>query len=193
MTAFLIRPATRDDAAHLAVFVDIASEGMANQMWREMAGIAESPVEIGRQRALREEGGFSYRNSRIAEVNGEIAGCMVGYPIVDDGGNRSDVPPRARGLVELEQEVPDYWYVNVLAVYPEFRGQRVGTRLLDEADRLGREARAAGMAIIVSSGNSGARRLYERQGFVYRDQRNATDYQLGRPDENWVLLTKPIK
>lgn len=192
MSAINIRPARRDDAAHLAVLVDHAAEGMASHMWRELAGTAESPVEIGRQRALREEGGFSYRNARIVEANGEIAGCMVGYPIVDDGGDRSDVPPRALGLIELEQEVPGYWYVNVLAIYPEFRGQGLGTALLEEADRIGRETNAAGMAIIVSSGNNGARRLYERHGYVYRDQRKATPYPGGRNGDEWILLTKPI-
>ncbi len=192
MSAINIRPARRDDAANLAVLVDHAAEGMASHMWRELAGIGESPVEIGRQRALREEGGFSYRNARMIEVDGETAGCMVGYPIVDDGGERSDVPPRAIGLVELEQEVPGYWYVNVLAIYPEFRGRGLGTALLEAADRVGRDTKAGGMAIIVSSGNAGARRLYERQGYAYRDRRKATSYPGGREGDDWILLTKPI-
>ena len=187
-----IRPARRADAAHLAILVDMAAEGLASYMWREIAGEGESPAEIGRNRALREEGGFSYRNTWIAEADGEPAGALVGYPIPDDGGHRLDVPEPVRALVELEQNVPGYWYVNVLAVYAEFRRLGVGKALLDHADLLGREAGAPGMAIIVASGNDRARRLYDRQGYRFVDQRKATEFPGGRRGDDWLLLTKPV-
>ncbi len=68
-----IRPARITDASDLAVLVDIAGEGAPNYMWGLLAAPGQSTLEIGRERARREEGGFSYRNAIIAEINGEIA------------------------------------------------------------------------------------------------------------------------
>lgn len=162
-------------------------------MWREMSESGTPPAQIGRERALREVGGFSYRHAHMIELGGEIAGCAVSYRMEPSNSDLSDVPPRVRELVELEQQVPDHWYVNVLAVYPEYRGKGLGSLLLEHADSLGRTASSTGMAIIVASGNQGARNLYERHGYRYLDQRRATPYPGGPSEQAWVLLSKPNK
>jgi ribosomal protein S18 acetylase RimI-like enzyme len=180
------------DAADLAALVDIAGEGLAAVLWQRRAGPAQSPFEIGRARAMREEGGFSYRNAHMIEDDGAIAGTLVGYPLeAEDDADLSDVPDLVRGLVDLEREVAGFWYVNILAVYPEHRGRGLGSRLLDHADRLGRKARSRGMAIIVVSGNAGARRLYERHGYRPLATKAAPDYPGGRHGQDWLLMTKP--
>ena len=188
-----IRAGRRDDAAQLAVLVDIASHGMASAMWREMSESGVPPAQIGRERATREVGGFSYRHAHIVELGGEIAGCSVSYWMERANSDLSDVPPRVRELVELELQVPDHWYVNVLAVYPEYRGKGLGSQLLEHADSLGRDANSSGMAIIVASGNQGARRLYDRHGYRFLDQRQATPYPGGPSKQAWVLMAKPNK
>jgi ribosomal protein S18 acetylase RimI-like enzyme len=187
----IIRPARPGDATHLTALVDLAGEGLPTLLWQQRAGEAQSPFEVGRARALRDDGGFSYRNAHMIETGGEIAGGLVSYRL-DEDDDLSDVPPLVRGLVELELQVPGYWYVNILAVYPEFRGLGLGSRLLAEADRLGREAGAAGMAIIVASGNVDAYRLYQRHGYRPLAKRAAPDYPGGRTGQDWLLLTKPI-
>jgi ribosomal protein S18 acetylase RimI-like enzyme len=174
----------------LAALVDIAGQGLAAVLWQSMAEEGQSPIEIGRLRLQREDG-LSYRNAQMVEVGGEVAGCLVGYRLEFDDDDLSDAPPLVRGLIELELEVEDYWYVNILAVYPEYRGHGIGTMLLKEADRLGREGSSRGMAIIVASGNIGARRLYERSGYTLLSKRGAPDYPGGRVGQEWLLLTKP--
>ncbi len=192
-TDLRIRAGRPGDAAHLAILVDIAAEGMASFMWRQTTGIAESPAAAGRARAQRDDGGFSYRNAHMAEVGGEIAGTMVGYPLTDLDHDLSDVPRLVRGLIELELEVPGFWYVNVLAIYPEFQRLGLGTRLLEYADEIGRQSDTRGMAIIVASGNIAAHRLYERQGYRLFRRRRAPDYPGGRTRQEWLLLTKAHK
>ena len=56
MGAMRIRPATLSDATHLAALVDIAGEGFASYFWSQMADPGQSPFEIGRARAMRDEG-----------------------------------------------------------------------------------------------------------------------------------------
>jgi ribosomal protein S18 acetylase RimI-like enzyme len=187
-----IRAARLSDATHLAALVDIAGEGLPAVLWQQRAAPAQSPFEIGRARAMREEGGFSYRNAHVIEDDGEVAGVLVGYPLdEDDDADLSDVPELVRGLIDLERQVAGFWYVNILAVYPEHRGRGLGSGLLDHADRLGRRAGTKGMAIIVVSGNAGARGLYERHGYRHLATKPAPDYPGGRPGQDWLLMTKP--
>ena len=66
------RPATKADAATLAVLVDIAGEGMPSFMWSTLKVPGQSVLEFGRDRARRDTGGFSYKNAVIAETDGEL-------------------------------------------------------------------------------------------------------------------------
>jgi len=116
------RPATKADASALAVLVDIAGEGLPAHLWSTLKVPGQSILEVGRERAVREQGGFSYRNAIVAEVGGEIAACLVGYRLDDpyDPGNLAEIPELVRPLVLLEAKAPGSWYVNVLATFHEF-------------------------------------------------------------------------
>jgi ribosomal protein S18 acetylase RimI-like enzyme len=81
--------------------------------------------------------------------------------------------------------------VNVLAVFPEFRGEGIGRQLLSHADQLGRAVGSRGVAIIVASGNDGAMRLYAKAGYVERARRPLTPFPGYRRGGDWVLMTKP--
>ena len=188
-----IRPATTRDAAHLVVLIDIASEGLASFLWQQIAAPDQSPLEVGRTRALRQTGSFNWRSAHIAERDGEVAGALIGYVIDEppDPAEVAELGPLVRPLVALEAQAHGYWYVNVLAVYPEHRGSGVGTALLRHADQLAGRSTAKGMALIVASTNTGARRLYERHGyrFAASEPTGATpDIEL---EGDWLLLLKP--
>ena len=95
-------------------------------------------------------------------------------------------------LQELENLAPATWYVNVLATYPSYRGKGYGRVLLEIAEDLAREARRQGLSIIVSDGNPGARRLYERCGYRETATRPIVKDDWENNGTNWVLLTKPL-
>jgi ribosomal protein S18 acetylase RimI-like enzyme len=148
------RLATLADTSALAVLVDIAGEGMPNHMWRALARPGQSAIEVGRDRARRETGGFSYRNAVVAEICGEVAASLVGYRLDDpyDLTGLDALPENVRPLVRLEAHAPGSWYVNVIATFPEFRGQGIGTRLLEIAEAKGREARAPSLSVSSAAG-----------------------------------------
>ena len=92
------RPAAKADASALAVLVDIAGEGLPAYLWSTLKAPGQSILEVGRERAARETGGFSYRNAIVAEVGGEVAACLVGYRLDDPydlGGLEDDPSARA--------------------------------------------------------------------------------------------------
>jgi ribosomal protein S18 acetylase RimI-like enzyme len=184
------RPATREDARVLAELVNHAGEGMPLYLWEKLAGAGESAWDVGRARAGREQGSFSYRNAAIIEYRGEPAGCLIGYAIAQTPEPIGpDMPKMFRPLQELENLAPATWYVNVLAVLPAFRNLGLGTELLRLAERTGRELGTRGMSLIVADANTGARRLYERNGYRESATRPMVKEGWVSEGENWVLLT----
>lgn len=185
-----LRPATAADADDLARLVNYAGEGLPFHFWKMIAEDGEDPWTVGRNRAARDTGSFSWRNAAIAEIDGKVAAALIAYAIAEQDGppDISDLPPVFVPLEELEALAGGTFYVNVIAAYPEHRGKGLGTRLLSEAERI-----AAGrpLSLIVSDGNKGAFRLYERFGFKARDKRPIVmvgDWEC--EGENWVLMVR---
>jgi ribosomal protein S18 acetylase RimI-like enzyme len=185
------RRATPYDAQVLAELVDFASEGMAHYLWTRIAGPGGDAWAVGRERATREAGAFSYRNAVVLEHEGRIAAGLIGYRLQDRPEPIPDtMPPMFVPLQQLENLAPGTWYVNVLAACPEHRGQGCGTALLTVAEAMAAATSSSGLSIIVSDGNTGARRLYERCG--YREVARRTKIKEGWRNDGtaWVLLTK---
>jgi ribosomal protein S18 acetylase RimI-like enzyme len=185
------RKAMPADARAMADLVHFASEGLALYLWTKSAPPGVDPWAIGRERARREAGSFSYRNTVVAESEGRVAAGLIGYPIADTP-EPANLPPMAVPLQELEDLVPGTWYVNVLAAYPEHRGRGYGTALLGIAEQLARQTRRRGMSIIIADTNTGARRLYERCGYREVARRRMVKEGWQHPGTEFVLLTKRL-
>jgi ribosomal protein S18 acetylase RimI-like enzyme len=191
----VFRPARKADASALAVLVDIAGEGMPAYMWSTLASPGQSLLEVGRERAQREEGGFSYRNAVVAELDGEIVASLVGYRLDDpyEFGVLEEMPEIVHPLVKLEAKAPGSWYVNVLATFPEFRRSGIGAQLLAIAEDKAREQGAPSLSVIVGSWNEGAARLYGRAGYAAIAGEPALPFP-GCPHEatDWVLMVRSL-
>ncbi len=193
MSEIRLRPAVPDDADVLAELVNYAGEGLPMVVWSGMAAPGQDPLEVGRARARRETGAFSFRNAIMADWDGRAAGALIDYRLPDtpepDG---PDTPALFRPLNALEAEAAGSWYVNVLAVVPELRGKGIGARLLAEAERRAAADGAPALSIIVSDGNDGARRLYEKTGYRVAASRPMVKEGWHAEGENWVLLLKSL-
>ena len=189
------RPATRADAAALAVLVDIAGEGMPAYMWSTLAAPGQSLLELGRERAGRDSGGgFSWKNAVVAEVDGEVAASLVGYRLDEpyDLGGLAEIPPIVQPLVKLEAKAPGSWYVNVLATFPEFRGLGIATTLLEIAESNASDAEASALSVIVASWNEAAERLYRRADYKAVATEPAIPFPGCPYTGDWVLMVKSL-
>jgi ribosomal protein S18 acetylase RimI-like enzyme len=185
------RPAVIEDAPILAELVNYAGDGLPLYLWGKMAAGGETAWDVGRRRAAREEGSFSYRNAIMIEHDNRSAGCLIGYKIPDDPEPiAADMPAMFVPMQELENLAPGTWYVNVLAVMPQFRGLGLGTRLLAFAEET---ACTRGMSVIVADSNLGARRPYERCGYRETATRPAVKEDWDNDVARWVLLTKTLR
>lgn len=190
-TSSPLRAATIQDASVLAELVNYAGEGLPLYLWGNLSEEGETAWDVGRARAARESGGFSYRNAIMIDHDDHPAGCLIGYDIPETAEPIDpDMPEMFRPLQELENLAPGTWYVNVLAVMPAFRNIGLGTLLLDHADETGREQGARGMSLIVSDANPNAQRLYERCGYVVQAERAMVKEGWVNDGQNWILMTK---
>lgn len=190
-----IRDARKSDCAKLAQLINLAGEGLPLYLWRQMAGPGEDPWKIGRERAARDSGSFSYRNSVVAELEGNIAGALVGYPVAaePDAIDPANTPPMFVPLLELENLAADTWYVNAVATFPDARGLGVGSKLMQRAERQASRLGLRGTSLIVSDANEGAQRLYERLGYKEVARRPMVKEQWETAAEDWVLMIKPAE
>lgn len=110
----------------------------------------------------------------VCEIDGTIAGG-IGFRV--RGGNElilnrkgAELLARTHGYPDGElpkpSDIPDGGYVNSLAVFPGFQGQKIGEKLLSLA-----EEHTSGSCdrifLCVSDFNPGARRFYERHGYEF--------------------------
>lgn len=190
----IFRPATKADASALTVLVDIAGEGLPAHLWSTLKAPGQSILEVGRDRAARETGGFSYRNTVVAEVDGEVAACLVGYRLDDpyDLCGLEELPPLVRPLVLLESKAPGSWYVNVLATFPEFRRKGIGMALLGVAERRAREQGAPALSVIVAAENEPAARLYAAAGYEVLAAAPIFAFPGCPHGGDWVMMVKPL-
>jgi ribosomal protein S18 acetylase RimI-like enzyme len=186
-----LRPARREDAADMARLVGLASEGLTDYLWAQMAAPGEDPFAVGVRRAERDDGAFSWRNAVVAEVDGAVAGMLVAYRVGDEPEPVDEQPEMFRPLQRLENRALGTHYVNVLATYPEFRRRGVATRLLREAERQGEGA--AGLSLIVASANAGAQRLYEGFGFVKIAEEKIVKEGWESDSDRWMLMVKRLE
>lgn len=188
------RRARPDDAAALAELVDRAGEGLPRFLWARAATPGQDPMAVGAARAARGDGGFSYTNAVVLEVDGAVAGMLLSYRLDDPYGadDMSQVPEMVRPLIELEARAPGSWYVNAVAIKPGFEGRGYGRAFMDLAEALGRDRRATEVSLIVAEENTRARGLYERLGYAVRAHRAVCAFPGFPHSGDWLLMVKPL-
>ncbi len=186
----LIRQATADDAAHLVRFINMAADDLPLHFWRKSVGPDGDPLAYGAERAARTTGSFSFRNAWLAETEGQVAACLLGYPAEASGPIDPDTPPIFVPLLELEALAPQAWYLNVLATYDRFRGKGCGSALLAHAETVARQAGRDTVSLIAADSHQDARRLYAAKGYAEVARRPVVkgDWQVDASE--WILMVK---
>lgn len=188
----LIREARETDAEHLTRFINMAADDLPLHFWKRSVGPDGDPWAYGRERAARATGNFSYRNAWLAEVDGAVAACLLGYPADEPSPIDPDTPPIFVPLLELEALAPGAWYLNVLATYADYRGKGIGSALLLKAEDIARAAGHQTISLIAEDTHQDALRLYRSKGYreIARRPLVKGDWQVDASE--WILFVKPI-
>ena len=169
-----VRAAGPADAERIADALEEASGGLMSQLlgarWREV--LIDVVVTPGHE--------MSIETARIAMVADEPVGvavsCAAGTPTVDQALEQA----AGRSLIRLaffsalarpvlrfmaHHESGD-WHLTALAVDESRRGEGIGSVLLADTRQRAIEHGSTAVTLDVDVANDGARRLYERLGFV---------------------------
>ncbi|MGN1214908.1 MAG: GNAT family N-acetyltransferase [Candidatus Cryptobacteroides sp.] len=121
----------------------------------------------------REDTLYSWKNARIAVCGGRKAGCLIAYPGNEYAAMRDRTWKMLSGLSDEElgamepEAFPGEYYLDSLAVLPEFRGLGIGGGLVRDA--LGRASRMGfGSAALICEAaphHDALRRYYSTLGF----------------------------
>lgn len=158
----IIREATQGDALFMAERI----------MWAiGITNAKDSDIEKLSAVCAMKDVLYSYENTLIAEIDGQPVGIMISY----DGALYSTL--RVKTFSEVgrsmncdfsnmadEAEAGEY-YLDSLAVSPEFRHRGIGRKLLTAAMESGRKLGIGKATLLVSPQNPPALRLYSSLGF----------------------------
>jgi ribosomal protein S18 acetylase RimI-like enzyme len=119
---------------------------------------------------------YSYTNTLVAEVDGEIAGIMITVDGAIYRMQRENMFPQLKDLFniafgqgweEMEDEAQTgELYVDSIAVFPAYRHRGIGTILLSHAQQRAKELNIPLVTLAVEPTNS-AKLLYQELGFSY--------------------------
>jgi len=187
------RLATKKDSLTIAALFSISSDGVVDYVWSTLApdypGLA--PIEIGAVRYASEEGNFSYTNCVVAEREGKVIGQLCTYPAEPDPAEPDEpVDPVLEPYGRLE--VPGTLYISSLALFDRFRGMGLGTRMLSIAREQARERGFEALSLLVFEQNTGALRLYEREGFREVDRAAVVPHPLIHHTGDVLLMTAEV-
>ena len=120
---------------------------------------------------------YSYKDSRIAEVDGKVVGSLLSYP----GDNYKELRRKSFAVfwpdyiaIDKESELetgPGEYYLDTLAVLPEYRRRGIGRALLEDGIKRGITAGYDLLTLVVDSNMPDLIRLYESVGFQKAEHR----------------------
>ncbi|MBW4709054.1 GNAT family N-acetyltransferase [Roseobacter sp. YSTF-M11] len=186
--------ARRSDAAALADLIVIAGDGLPLVLWEQMREGDETAMDVGRRRAKRDAGGFSWQKSDVVrDAEDLVISALVSYPLKQ----RTPAPDIAqasavfRPLLALENLAVGTWYINVLATFEHARGQGAATALLQHAETRARTSGYTALSLITGDVNP-ARKLYESLGFVEVAREEIVKSGWSYDGTEWLLYRKPV-
>lgn len=165
-----IRKATIEDVAYIA-------EGIYHAFLLEDEALYNQWIKILKDVCAQEDTHYSYRNTWIAEVDGERAGMMIAVDGEHYREQRDKMYPQlkelfdvafGKGWDDMEDEAKaGEFYIDSLAVSLPYRNQGVGTALIEQAKEMARGLGIGVVTLAVEPENR-AKRLYQKLGFGYQ-------------------------
>jgi ribosomal protein S18 acetylase RimI-like enzyme len=185
-----LRPARKSDCRRIAELYRMSSDGVADYIWTKLAAPGEDILEVGRRRYEREGTLFSFQNCKLVERDGQVIGMLVAFPMKVDS-EYVETDPVLVPYSVLEED--ESYYICGMAIEAAQRGRGLGTQLLVEAERSGRALGFNKLSLIVFEQNAGAKRLYDRAGYVEKRRHAVVTHPLIHYTGDAILMVKHLE
>ena len=195
MNKIVIRDALKAETADLVILDNLASHGFSQWFWQGavLAGKADDAYAWGRSRFSKDHSIYGWKNARLATMDGLPAGACTSYIMPEnDGEDAINEPEEFKPVVELFELATGHWFVDSLAVYPEYQGHKVGSALLDDSMQRAKAGSNNQASLVAEDSNTHALNLYKSRGFVEQARRKYVPFNKGSQSQNWLLLTATI-
>jgi ribosomal protein S18 acetylase RimI-like enzyme len=170
----------------------MAGHGVDLDEWIARSGHDKSVIAAARRLVLEDPTwNYHYSKAYMLEIDGEIAGGLVGSRITDGQPAVDAEREYVKPLLLLESRVVGFWSVLAMAVYPEFRRRGFTRLLFDHARELARETGAAGLSLVVEDTNEVALAAYRAYGFREAERLPWIPYGGRSGPQYWLMLTLP--
>jgi ribosomal protein S18 acetylase RimI-like enzyme len=180
-----------EDAKAIAVLFDMANAGLASQTWEQEAQAGETWMDVAERAILEPQSELGYATTLVAEMDGNVIGMLIctqqpsELPFFD----LSAIAENQRPFIVLRQKMPGAFLLRDMAVFPEYRGQRIATQLLDLAIGAAYFMNFETVFAIVHETNTKLLAHYDKRGMKVIDSYEAGSHPAYAPDSKWLLLT----
>lgn len=189
----IFKPALKKDSRIIAELFSISSDGVADYIWTQIAIEGEDILDIGQKRYEREDSVFSYKNCTVAEIDGNIVGMLVAFPMfAEPSKDLSNTDPVLIPYEKLELEEDNSYYVCGVAVFEEYRGMGIGSNFMKIAENDAKKKGFNKLSLIVFEQNDGAKRLYDRLNYFEVKRERVVPHPLIHYSGDAVLMVKNI-
>ncbi len=175
-TTFRAAKPTIEDGRAYARYLDEVTEGFVRMR------LGRQTIDIVARAFTHPDHDLSYQNVSFVERQGRIVGMASGFTAKEQRRFSEEALRQEAGglalrlritailfapLIRILETIEEGdFYIVTMIVDGDLRGQGVGTEVLLHMGQRAREAEAARISLDVASGNKGARRLYERKGWI---------------------------
>jgi ribosomal protein S18 acetylase RimI-like enzyme len=165
----LYRIGKPEDSLKIAEGIERASGGIVEFLFHGLLG-SYTPTEVMANSLQEKQGSDSYENAIVAEYQGNIIGVVYSYPAKFHGitdNTRSFFPTdRLAFLGEFyNSRVENSWFLDSIFVDEQFRGEGIGSNLIELTKQKAREQGYKQLSLMVMADNIVARRTYEKNNF----------------------------
>jgi GNAT superfamily N-acetyltransferase len=177
------------DVDALCDLFDMANHGDIAAIWGREAGPGQTWKHVCARHILDPHSEIHIGKAVVAEIDGEVAGALFFFhmrPVPH--GDFSALPLHARPFAILRAEAPEGVMLRDMAVFQQFRGLRLATRLLDAAIRTGFSAGLKHAVAIVHETNTLLLAHYHKRGFAEIGSHTVLEHSHHSPESRWLLL-----
>jgi len=169
-----LRDATLDDTPFIArvVLAGIDMLDMDAVLPDEQRSIFEHLIENCRM----DDTLYSYRNTRIAEIDGKSVGALVAY----DGSHYAKMREKTFGLVQQTSGMdlsrnametgPGEFYLDSMAILSDYRGMGIGKLLMRDRVDFAFDNGFQKVTLLVDKDKPRLQQYYESEGFIFGEE-----------------------
>lgn len=156
------------DSADITLVANVVCMALGEELAEKLCG--GLGISLMEQVVASKDTVYSYKNTLVAELKGQTVGALVGY----DGAKMWELRKPTFEMIqkatgetpELEEETsPGEFYIDSLAVLPDYRGMGIGTKLVLEASKRAFRSGFERVALLVDTDNHSTEILYKSLGF----------------------------